>query len=162
MEKAIIISPFCGATDTPVLGFWWQGHLHTTDSSDSPVVQHLLTSWRPWRSRHFDTRPCEQTLAGLESKIEPTAASQLHLWHYTLQRIFTDKNWSGTCNQYGGGHRCRFHSECPPGSWLAPISRIADHPPCNVSTLIENIVWEARSSRLNRFVAPLQGESCRR
>ena len=61
-------SPFCGATDTPVFGFWWRlplsfkarvdslicvlPHLHTTDSSDSPLVQHLLTSWHDSQS-HF-------------------------------------------------------------------------------------------------------------
>ena len=56
--------PFCGVIDSPVLDFWWhlpwfqsQGgsltsmfcHLHTKDSSDSPLAWHLLTSWWPAR-----------------------------------------------------------------------------------------------------------------
>ena len=50
---------FCGATDTPVFDFWWHlpwvskggsvgcmfCHLYAMDSSDSPLVQHLLSSW---------------------------------------------------------------------------------------------------------------------
>ena len=64
------ISPFCGATDTHILNFWWhlpwvskQGespwfvlhHLHAMDSSDSPLVQHLLTSWQPaWQPSCFN------------------------------------------------------------------------------------------------------------
>ena len=51
------ISPFCGATDTPVLDFWWRlpwvskhggslacilCHLHAMDSPDSPLMWHLL------------------------------------------------------------------------------------------------------------------------
>ena len=55
------ISPFCGATDIPVFGLLATSVLgfkarvdtfacllcclHTMDSSDSPLVQHLLTSW---------------------------------------------------------------------------------------------------------------------
>ena len=53
---------FLWAVGTPVLDFWWclpwvskPGgcrtcvfcHLHTVDSSDSPLVRHLLTSWQP-------------------------------------------------------------------------------------------------------------------
>ena len=52
-----------GVTDTTVLDFWWHSilsfkakvdsltwvfcFLHATDSSDSPLVWHLLTSWQP-------------------------------------------------------------------------------------------------------------------
>ena len=52
-------SPFCRATETPVLDFWWRMpwvsrsitfmlcHFHVMDSSDSSLVQHLLSSWQP-------------------------------------------------------------------------------------------------------------------
>ena len=54
---------FCGTTDTPFLDFWWHlpwvskpgldpltcilHCLHAMESSDSPLVWHLLTSWWP-------------------------------------------------------------------------------------------------------------------
>ena len=48
-------------------------HLHAVDSSDSPLVQHLLTSWQPpWRlSRCRSTylHMYIQSLVGLESQI---------------------------------------------------------------------------------------------
>ena len=54
------ISPFCGDTDTPVLDFPWYlpgvlkdgslacvfYHPYAMHSSDSPLVPHVLTSWR--------------------------------------------------------------------------------------------------------------------
>ena len=55
------ISPFRETTDTPFLDFWWHLpwvstlglipclyvlHLCAMDSSDSPLVRHLLNSWR--------------------------------------------------------------------------------------------------------------------
>ena len=65
------ISPFCGATDTPVLDFWWRfpwvskpggplacmlSHLRVMNSWDSPLVRHLLTSWWPaWQPVAFPT-----------------------------------------------------------------------------------------------------------
>ena len=66
--------PFCGATDTPVLDFWWRlpwvskprwtrlhAFLPACYSSDSPLVQHLLTSWQPaWQPSHFDPRTCSR------------------------------------------------------------------------------------------------------
>ena len=63
------ISPYCGATDTPVLVFWWHlswvskpGWLHhrcATDFSDSPLVRQLLTSWQlAWRPSRFDPGTC--------------------------------------------------------------------------------------------------------
>ena len=66
------ISPFCGATDTrfgplvtTALCFKARvdsltgllHHLCAMHSSDSPLVRHLLTSWRPtWRLSRFDPR----------------------------------------------------------------------------------------------------------
>ena len=64
------MSPFCGATDTPVLDFWWCllwvsklewaalfelcGGIHVTCSLRFPLVQHLATSWRPaWQLSHL-------------------------------------------------------------------------------------------------------------
>ena len=64
------ISPFCGATDTSVLKFWWcllwvskpEWVLPYSQLAevyvmyitwDSPLVQHLLTSWWPaWQLSH--------------------------------------------------------------------------------------------------------------
>ena len=68
------ISPFCGATDAPV--FYCRlprvgplacmcPRLRAMDCSDSPLVQHLLTSWRSaWRLNRFDGRTSVHTLWG--------------------------------------------------------------------------------------------------
>ena len=80
--------PFCGATDTPVLDFWlrlpWGSkpgwtHLHAflpvRYSSDSPLMQHLLTSWLPaWQLGHFDPHTCSRQMypqALVASRSEP-------------------------------------------------------------------------------------------
>ena len=57
------LEPFCGATNTPVLDFWWfssgfqglsgQPYSHLAEAYvlhipwDTPLVWHLPTSWRP-------------------------------------------------------------------------------------------------------------------
>ena len=48
-------------------------YLHATKSSDSPLVQHPLTSWRP---SHFDPHTCPKALVGLESRISCATAPQ--------------------------------------------------------------------------------------
>ena len=55
------ISPFFGVIDTPGLGFHC---FHSIDSSDSPRVQHLLTSWwQEWQpSLFFGPRTCTSRL----------------------------------------------------------------------------------------------------
>ena len=51
--------------------------LGATDSSDSALVQHLLTSWQPaWQPSFPDPYTCKQALVGLESGIYHDAASQ--------------------------------------------------------------------------------------
>ena len=64
--------PFCTATDTPVLHFWWRqpwvlkpgwtrlhAFLPARYSSDSPLVWHLPNTWQPpWQPRHFDPHTC--------------------------------------------------------------------------------------------------------
>ena len=51
--------------------------LHGTEHSDSPLVQHLLTSrWSAWQPSCCNTHTCEQALVGLETMIYRTAASQ--------------------------------------------------------------------------------------
>ena len=60
-------------------------HLHTMESSDSLIVQHLLTSWQPaCQLSCSDPHTCEQALVGLESRIYSTAASQRE----TRQRLY--------------------------------------------------------------------------
>ena len=74
------IDPFFGATDAPILDFCWRlpwprvdpltcmfRHLRATESSNSPLVRHLLTSWWPaWQPSC--SNPCTvQALVGLES-----------------------------------------------------------------------------------------------
>ena len=45
-------------------------HLHATESSDSPLVQHLLTYWQPaWQPSCSNQRSCKEALVGLESGI---------------------------------------------------------------------------------------------
>ena len=44
--------------------------LHAMNSSDSPLAQHLLTSWQPaWQPSLLDPRTCVQALVGLQSGI---------------------------------------------------------------------------------------------
>ena len=79
-KKLEDISPFNGATNTPVLDFWW--HLLWVSKPEwtalfaetymmyipwhSPLVKHLLTSWLPpWQLS--DT--CEEVLVWLKSRI---------------------------------------------------------------------------------------------
>ena len=53
--------------------------LYVTNYSDSPLLQHLLTSWWPaWQLNHFSIHILAptQALMGLESGIERAAASQ--------------------------------------------------------------------------------------
>ena len=90
---------FCGATDTPVSDFWcrlsWlsmQGcvlcHLHVMDSSDSPLVQHLLTFWwSAWQLSHFYPHTGIQALVGLDFVIEHANASQ----HVTRQTLYPNR-----------------------------------------------------------------------
>ena len=61
------MSPFCGATDTSILDFWWRllwvskpewvlpySSLASHIPWDSPLVQHLPTSWQPaWQPSHL-------------------------------------------------------------------------------------------------------------
>ena len=89
-----VTCPFCGATDTPVLDFWWclpwvskpgwnrlHAFLPVHYSSDSPLVRHLLTSWWPaWQPSQFDPHTCSrqtypQALVVLRSEpwLEPMA-----------------------------------------------------------------------------------------
>ena len=57
-------------------------HLHATDSSDSPLVWHLLTSqWLVWQLSHFDPHTCVQALVGLESRTD--RATALSILHFT-------------------------------------------------------------------------------
>ena len=57
---------FCWATDAPVLHLWWHLPGFQTNSSDSPLVQHLLTScWPVWLLCSFDPRTCVQALLSL-------------------------------------------------------------------------------------------------
>ena len=86
--------PSCGATGTPVLDFWWRlpwvskpgwtrlhAFLPARYSSDSPLVRHMPTSWRPtWQPSHFDPHTCShqtypQALVALRSEpgLEPMA-----------------------------------------------------------------------------------------
>ena len=83
------ISPFCESTVTNVLDFWWclhwfqsqigQLHLHLAEAYmihvpwDSPLVQHLPTSWQ-WS--HSLSHTCEQALVGLETGIYCAATSK--------------------------------------------------------------------------------------
>ena len=86
-KKILEDQSFLWATDTPVLGFWWclpgplgfkasvvplacvLYHLCAMESSDSPLVQHLLTCWwSAWQLSHSDPHTCEQALVGLESR----------------------------------------------------------------------------------------------
>ena len=71
------IIPFCGATGISVLDFWWwlpwfqsQGgsltcmlcYLHAMNSSDSPLLWHLLTSWQSaLQLSLFDPHTCTCT-----------------------------------------------------------------------------------------------------
>ena len=72
-KKLENISLFDGTTDTPVFGFLVMSvlgfkarvdslicvlhHLYATDSSDQPLVRHLLTHWRSaWWPSRFDPR----------------------------------------------------------------------------------------------------------
>ena len=66
------LDAWCGYALKDIFFFKFGGHqscfwsltcilygLHATDSSDSPLVQHLLTSWRsPWQSSLFDPLIC--------------------------------------------------------------------------------------------------------
>ena len=46
--------------------------LCATDSTDSLLVWHLLTSWQPaWQLNHFNPHTCEQALVGIESSMLP-------------------------------------------------------------------------------------------
>ena len=71
---------FCGATDTPVLDFWW--HLLWVSKPEwealftlgggicvtrSQLVQHLLSYWKPaWQLSHSLPHTCKQVLVGLK------------------------------------------------------------------------------------------------
>ena len=71
------MSPFCGATDTRILDFWWHlwiskpewaalftlgGGVHVTHPWNSPLVWHLPTSWQPaWQP--LCSLPCTCELA---------------------------------------------------------------------------------------------------
>ena len=79
-----VLSPFCGATDTPVLDFWWHLlgfkarvsrliHIRQWYTCyafpDSPLLWHLLTSWWPvWLPSYSLPHICEQALVGLETR----------------------------------------------------------------------------------------------
>ena len=56
----ITTSPFCGATEFPVLDFWVSSLVCVLlapcamDSSDSPLLRHLLASWQlAWQPSRF-------------------------------------------------------------------------------------------------------------
>ena len=116
------ISPFCGAAD--VCDFRWHlpwvkaevgslacmlSYLHKMNSSDSPLVQHLLTSWQTaWQLSHSSTYLCT-SIGGLESRIlfrvilliiriERTASIEFFLFNYHCQWLhwfqqFLQKQW---------------------------------------------------------------------
>ena len=45
-------------------------HSHATESSDSPLVQHLLISWQPvWLPNSSHPHTCKQALVGLKTGI---------------------------------------------------------------------------------------------
>ena len=61
--------------------------LDTTDSSDSTLVQHLLTSWQlAWRPSCCDSLTCIHVLVGLKSGIEH--ARMLHQHHLVQSFIY--------------------------------------------------------------------------
>ena len=107
------INPFCGATNNfGLLVMSAQSfkarldplacmlhHLCATGSSDSPLVQHLLTSWQPaWQSSCSNPHTCEQALVGFEFGIYHAAASQPET-RQTLCQLGSMKSlllcWSG-------------------------------------------------------------------
>ena len=58
---------------------------------DSPLVQHLLTSWWPaWQLSHFLPCTCEQTLVGFETGIVP----RLTVWFQQF------KAWGILCSEW--------------------------------------------------------------
>ena len=91
-------------------------YLHTTDSSDSSLVQHLLTSWWPaWSLSCFDPHTCIQALLGLESRIERATISQ----HVTRQALYRLKSvWSKFINE-----TCVFQSG---SSFVIDTGKISD------------------------------------
>ena len=71
------VSGFNANVDSPVCILHC---LDTTDSSDSTLVQHLLTSWQlAWRPSCCDSLTCIHVLVGLKSGIE--RAGMLHRHH---------------------------------------------------------------------------------
>ena len=62
-------------------------HLHAMESSDSSLVQHLLTWWQPaWQPSHSNPHTCKQALVELESGIYCAADSQ-HETRQTFCRL---------------------------------------------------------------------------
>ena len=92
------ISPFCGATDTPVLDFWW--HLLWVSKPEwaalctclvevyvlhvpwySPLVWYLPTSWQPaWQPSQSLPYTCNQALVGLEWETYSTTGERSTDW----------------------------------------------------------------------------------
>ena len=86
------ISPFWGTTDTPALDFWWRlsrllkpgwiftcmlGCLCATESSDSPLMWHLLTSWQPaWHPSRPNEYTCEPALVEQSTRLVSNKVSQ--------------------------------------------------------------------------------------
>ena len=77
------ISPICGATDRPILDFWWPllwvtvgSLIHIHIPWGPPLVQQLLTYWQPaWQSSHSLPNTCKQALVGIETGIYHTTAA---------------------------------------------------------------------------------------
>ena len=117
------ISPFCGATDTPVLNFWWcllwvskpewatlfaHGEAYVLHVPwDSPLVWHLLTSWQPtWQPSHSLPHTCEQALVGLETRTYHAAAYSVRpgrsFTNWALLAQLWEGNFLGVCLSTGG------------------------------------------------------------
>ena len=103
------ISPFLGWLKPLFLssgdvcpGFQSQGalphlhvcHPHATESSDSPLVWHLLKSWQPaLQLSHSHPHTCKQVLVGLETRIY-FACCCLTLWDQA-DALLTELCWLG-------------------------------------------------------------------
>ena len=121
LKKMEDINPFYEASDTHILDFWWyprcQGgslvcllhYLHVMDYSDSPLVRHLLTSWRPaWQRSRLINCPllCFWFYVSSSGVPEPAPVPS------------TGEIWLATVNCYG--NETSF-SRCPHVGWAKRI-----------------------------------------
>ena len=109
LGRTSLISPFLGWLKPLFLssgdvcpGFQSQGapphlhvcHPHATESSDSPLVWHLLKSWQPaLQLSHSHPHTCKQVLVGLETRIY-CACCRLPLWDQA-DALPTELCWLG-------------------------------------------------------------------